>query len=151
MRNRVLTAAAGAALLAATAGTTANAGPSAAADHSVDQRWRIHQVSSNSQRTVDKGKVRGAPFGKGKIRSVSRPEGSQVRVKFVQKLADGKVKGTVLTSYAPARCGVKFSGAGEFTGGTGKYEGITGEITSWKGRGCTNGKARIRMKGNADY
>jgi hypothetical protein len=149
----VLTTAAGAAVLAAsvTIGATANAGPSAAAAHSVDQRWKIHQVSSNSRRTVDKGTVKGAPFGKGKIRSVSKPEGGQIRVKFVQRLGDGKVKGSVLTSFSPARCGVKFSGAGEFTGGTGKYEGITGDITSWKGRGCTTGKARIRMKGNADY
>jgi hypothetical protein len=141
-------------LVAATSGmAVAGASPSvdAAASHKIKQTWHIHQVKIANGSTYDKGKVKGDP-AKGKVRSKSTPKGAQVRVKFVEKFPDGKLKGTVLTDYTLAGDGADFEGKGKFTGGTGAYAGATGVIKRWWGQGSgTTSTARIHLKGTAQY
>jgi hypothetical protein len=130
---------------------TASPSAHAAADHQIKQTWHIHQVKIANGSTYDKGKVKGDPR-KGKVRSKSTPEGAKVRVKFVEKFPDGKLRGSVLTDYTLAGDGADFEGKGKFTGGTGKYAGASGEIKRWWGHGSgKTSTARIHLKGTAQY
>jgi hypothetical protein len=124
---------------------------SAATDHAVKQTWHIHQTAVKNGATYDAGTVKGAPFGKGKVHSKSTLAGSRIRVHFTEKLNGGTVKGVVTIDYKLAGDGADYKGSGHFISGTGDYEGISGKIRSWTGHGSTNGKAKIHMKGTANY
>jgi hypothetical protein len=154
MRRSAGVAVAAGVLAAATSGlTVATASPSAdaAAAHQIKQTWHIHQAAIKNGSTYDKGKVKGDPR-KGKVRSKSTPEGAMIRVKFVEKFPDGKLRGSVLTDYTLAGDGADFEGKGKFTGGTGKYAGASGEIKRWWGHGSgKTSTARIHLKGTAEY
>jgi hypothetical protein len=146
MRKIFVASGTAAAVLLGTAGSAAGA-----ADHAVQQTWHLHQTAIRNGATYDAGTVKGAPFGKGKVHSQSKPVGSKVRVLFAEKLAGGTVKGVVTIDYSFAGDGADYSGSGHFTRGTGAYKGISGKIKSWTGHGSTSGKATIHMKGTANY
>jgi hypothetical protein len=119
--------------------------------HPVNQTWTIHQVSHTRTTTVDRGTVSGDPFGGGSVSARSTLAGSNITLRFTEKLRRGTVRGTIDLHYrfvGPTR--VRYSGSGSFTGGTGAFSGISGPISSFTGTN-RGSRATLRLKGTASF
>lgn len=105
------------------------AGEGASPRHRVDVTAMTRSVGSPAPGTIkDRGTTSGRPFGPGTITLLATfEEGQKMNGTFKIHSAQGSAAGTMATTYVIQGSEITFTGTATFTGGTGRYRGITGK------------------------
>jgi hypothetical protein len=122
--------------------------------HTVALSGATRNVGSPEPGTLeDQGTVSGRPFGDGTIDLLVHFEGpSAVTGSFRIDAAKGSVFGTVAMDYAVSGSEIAFNGTANFTGGTGRYRGITGEgLRAFDHNTLDGQNGTFTLEGTAEY
>ena len=103
--------------------------PTTGARHKVDVAGMTKSTGAAGAGTIeDRGTVTGKPFGAGTIKVLATfGENQTMTGTFKIRTSRGSASGTVDTTYVIDATGITFTGTATFTGGTGRYEEITGK------------------------
>jgi hypothetical protein len=100
--------------------------------HAVDVAGVTKTVGSPQPGTLeDRGTISGKPFGDGTVDLFATFAGASVSGPFEIDAAQGNAYGTVVMQAMAADGGITFQGTATFTGGTGAYRGIAGDVAAY--------------------
>jgi hypothetical protein len=95
--------------------------------HRVDVSGVTRSVGSPQPGTIeDQGTITGRPFGRGSVDLVATLDNGRMTGPFTIDSKRGTAFGSVETTYVIEGNEITFDGTAEFTGGTGRYRGISG-------------------------
>ena len=94
---------------------------------------------------VDKGNVKGTPYGAGSIELTYtlRPKAGVAKTDFTITTATGTVTGQAVSKYAMRNVSISFSGIGQITGGTGAFAGATSGVLEFNALHSITGKREV--------
>jgi hypothetical protein len=122
--------------------------------HSVDVVGMTKSTGSPSPGVIeDQGTVTGKPFGAGTIKVLATfVDQDTMTGTFKIHTSRGSASGTVDTQYVIEGNEITFTGTAAFTGGTGRYKGITGKKLDAYDHNTLDGQSgEITLKGFARF
>jgi hypothetical protein len=121
--------------------------------HKVDVTGTTKTTGHPAPNTLhDEGTISGPPFGTGTIALDATLDNGTATGPFTITAAGGQAFGTFAMSYTIANGEIDFTGEARFTGGTGKYRGISGEHLAAHDHNTLDGQnGTITLQGKADY
>lgn len=124
----------------------------AARSHAVDATLSGYQVTTQNGYAVDADLVKDKRLGEGAgiVRSKSAG-GNNIAIKFKIFFPSGMQKGVATVAFTVNPDGTfSFTGKGHYTGGTGRFKGITGQLKV-DGTVATDGLTTSHVTGRAKY
>jgi hypothetical protein len=124
------------------------------AKHAVSLAGRTKSVGPiTPSRVEDRGTITGTPFGKGTIVLVGKfVGGNRLAATYRLRFKHGSVLGSATLPFTIKDGTITFRGMTTFTGGTGRYRGITGRGIKVVDTNTLDGQnGRIAVKGAARY
>ncbi|MDX6582393.1 MAG: hypothetical protein QOI10_1577 [Solirubrobacterales bacterium] len=125
---------------------------STAERHRVDVAGVTRTTGSPAPQTLeDQGTVSGDPFGDGTVDVVVKLADGQATGTFRIDADRGSAFGTVAMTYVITGNEIDFTGTATFTGGTGEYRGITGDVPAHDHNTLDGQNGTITLNGFVDY
>jgi hypothetical protein len=134
-----------AALPLAQAGTKRN--------HAINATLASQQVASRGNVTIDAGRFVDRRLGEGAALIRTRSAGgNDLAINFKAFFPSGMQKGEgTLTFVVNPDGSITFSGNARYTGGTGRFRGVTGQLRISDGSVASDGLVTADIRGNARY
>ncbi|MDQ6914900.1 MAG: hypothetical protein M3155_03720 [Actinomycetota bacterium] len=103
----------------------------AAKSHAVNSTGKVSAVASQGSKTIAVGWFNGAPFGADTVALFKTAvQAGKLKSTFVAYNSHGSIRGTATQTSTPQPDGsAKLAGTGKVLGGTGAYQGATGNLT----------------------
>jgi len=94
---------------------------------------------------VDKGNVKGTPYGAGSIELTYtlHPKAGVAKTDFTITTATGTVTGQAVSKYLMRNVSISFSGIGQITGGTGAFAGASSGVLEFNALHSITGKREV--------
>ncbi len=132
------------------ASTTRKPGPRKR--HKVDLDAKTKEVGASAAGIEDRGKLTGAPFGKGSIDIVVTLKDGRATGTFRMLFRKGSVTGTVDMPFTISGGEIDFNGTSRITAGTGAYRGITSGALKTHDHNTLDGQnGVVTVRGFAKY
>ncbi len=122
-------------------------------EHAINVTGMTRTTSTPAPGTLhDEGTISGPPFGSGTIALDATLDNGTATGPFTITSPGGQAYGTFSMAYVTTGNEIDFNGEASFTGGTGKYRGITGEHLKAHDHNTLDGQnGTITLQGNAEY
>ena len=122
-------------------------------NHAVNATVKAKDVETNGPVVISAGLLRDQRLGEGAaILRTSSAGGTALNLRFKIWYGAGLQRGTGTINFTPQPDGsASFSGTARYTGGTGKFRGVTGQLQIRDGTFATDGLITARVTGNARY
>lgn len=122
-------------------------------NHAVNSTVKAKDIETNGPVVISAGILRDARLGEGAtILRTSSAGGTVLNLNFKVWYGAGLQRGTGRITFTPQPDGsATFTGNARYTGGTGKFKGVTGQLQIKDGTFATDGLITTTVTGNARY